>query len=46
MRITLEFAELDCCIPQPFGEPINLDQDGVALLQQLADIRAASGKSR
>ena len=30
--------------PQPFGAPIDLDQEDEAILQQIADIRAASGK--
>ena len=30
--------------PQPFGQPIDLELDDDALLQQIADIRAASGK--
>ncbi|MDE2899628.1 MAG: VOC family protein [Chloroflexota bacterium] len=30
--------------PQPFGQPIDLDQEDGAILQQIADIRAASGK--
>ena len=30
--------------PQPFGEPIDLDQDDDAILAQIAEIRAASGK--
>ena len=30
--------------PQPFGAPINLDQEDDAILQQIADLRAASGK--
>lgn len=30
--------------PQPFGEPINIDQDDEAILAQIAEIRAASGK--
>ena len=30
--------------PQPFGAPIDLELDDDALLQQIADIRAASGK--
>ena len=30
--------------PQPFGEPIDIDQDDEAILAQIAEIRAASGK--
>ncbi len=32
--------------PQPFGQPIDIDQDDDAILQQIEDIRKASGKSR
>ena len=42
------YLEVYCSIPvefpQPFGEPIDLELDDDALLQQIADIRAASGK--
>ena len=30
--------------PQPFGEPIDIEQDDEAILAQIAEIRAASGK--
>jgi len=32
--------------PQPFGEPIDIEQDDDAILKQIDDIRKASGKSR
>ena len=32
--------------PQPFGEPIDLDQDDEGILAQIAEIREKSGKGR